>query len=191
MSGDPNTKGEASADEDDEDEEDHATVVLDLNKLKEEMEKKNDLSSAAEDLEFAVGPEDGEEKASESGVPSFKVIMFEFGKPLFEASQDKMPSGFEYMISKDVKDLSAKLKSTDFQVVMFFYNGDPKAVNTLCAQVKSKFPKTKTIIVAQNLSPDKVKMHQNSASGANEYITLPLEEDKVRSTLEKIYKDHN
>lgn len=190
MSGDPNTKGEASELDDDEDEEDNATVVLDLNKLKEEMEKKNDLSSAAEDLEFAVGPEDTSEE-SNSGVPSFKVIMFEFGKPLFETNQDKMPSGFEYTISKDVKDLSAKLKSSDFQVVMFFYNGDPKAVNSLCSQVKSKFPKTKTIIVAQNLSSDKVKIHQNSPSGANEYITLPLEQDKVKETLEKIYKDHH
>lgn len=184
MSGQPNTKPQANTTEEN-DEEDNATVVLDLNKLKEEMNKKNDLSDAAVDLEFIAGPDDPKTES----IPSFKVVMFEYGEPLFEESKTLLPEGFNYIISRDVKELSQLLKSPEFQIVMFYYNGDPKAVNTLCSQVKAKFPKTKTIIVAKNLSPDKVKIHQNSPSGANEYINLPFEKEKVKDLFLKIHKN--
>jgi hypothetical protein len=190
MSGDENTKVVATEDEDDDDSEDHATVVLDLNKMREELAKQNDLSDAAADLEFSVGADD-DQATQDSKDPTFKVIMFEYGQPLFESSLPTFPEGFEYIVAKGVKELSALLKSTDFQVVMFYYNGEPKAVNKLCGQVKAKFPKTKTIIVAKNLSPEKVAIHQASASGANEYITLPLITAKIKSTLVKVYKDNN
>lgn len=178
MGGDENTKGENSQNEHDDDDDDHATVVLDINKLKEEMAKKNDLSHQVQDLEFGTTPEEEQGPAIE-----LKVILFEFGSPLFKDSSALFPNA---EIVTDVKVLSQKLKSKDKQVVVFNYAGDPKAVNTLCKQIKEKFQGTKTIIAAKNLSASKVSAHQKSPSGANAYLDIPLEADKISQAIETI-----
>jgi hypothetical protein len=160
----------------------NATVVLDIKKLKEEMAKKNDLAAQADELDFAV-------KADEVGASEtlpIKVILFEFGAPLFESEMKNFPPIAEFILCKDVKELSQHLKNPGKQVVMFNYNGDPKAVNTLTKQIKEKFHNTKTVIIAKNLAPDKVKIHQESASGANEYINLPFTTDNITQVLKKL-----
>jgi len=163
----------------------NSTVVLDINKLKEEMAKKNDLSAQAESLDFAVKADVAEE-ASEAEAIKLKVILFEFGSPLFETEMANFPPIADFILCKDVKELSQHLKNPGKQVVMFNYNGDPKAVNTLTKQIKEKFQNTKTVIIAKNLAPDKVKIHQDSPSGANEYINLPFTEENLTAVLKKL-----
>ncbi|MGK0367838.1 MAG: hypothetical protein ACI9QD_000977 [Thermoproteota archaeon] len=169
----------------DDDDNDEATVVLDLNKLKEELARKNDLSSGIEDLEFIAGTKS--ETQEEESKLKFKVIFFDYKVVLFEINKELFPQGYDYTISTDVKHLSGLLKTKDFQIVVFNYAGDPKSVNTLCAQVKAKFPSTKTIIVAKNLAPAKAKAHQATSSGANGYMNLPLTTEKMEEEFTSIY----
>jgi hypothetical protein len=160
----------------------NATVVLDIKKLKEEMAKKNDLTAQAEALDFAVKADEAETSEAEP----IKVILFEFGAPLFESEMKNFPPIAEFVLCKDVKELSQHLKNPGKQVVMFNYNGDPKAVNTLTKQIKEKFQNTKTVIIAKNLAPDKVKIHKESVSGANEYINLPFTHENIAQVLKNL-----
>lgn len=168
----------------DHDEDDKPTVVLDLNALKKQkLKDEEDLANLASRLEFNV--HQGEEAFSEEIENMFKVIYFDFQSDLF--SKTKLPAGFETAIATDLKELNTHLKSKEFQVVVFNYDAHPKAVNQLCLQIKQKLPTTKTLIIAKNISPEKAKMHAKSPYGANGYLSLPLNEDKIKAELLKIY----
>jgi hypothetical protein len=180
-----------------EDDEDDATVVVDLamlQKLKNGGDiKGEDGEEIIPELDFGSNSNDDDEStpAEEAdNVPSFPVLLFEYGKPLFEATQPTLPIGFEYELIKDVNVLSSKLKGDEFKIVLFNYDGNPKAVNTLSGQIKSKFPKIKTIIFAKNISPDKAAIHKASASGADGYISGEIETEKVKAEFLKIYKSN-
>ena len=194
-------------------EDDKPTVVLDLNALKKQkLKQEEDLANIAGELEFNVGDVDSETYAqkvlaqkpktqTKTPVPvakaavkqvvaakaSFPVILFDFQSDFFEKSKDKFPAGFEYHLAKDLPELNKYLASKTFQVVVFNYDVNAKAVNQLTAQIKQKFPHTKTLILARAISPDKAKLHAKTASGANGYLQLPLNADKIEAELHKIH----
>lgn len=172
------------------DEDDKPTVVLDLNALKKQkLKDEEDLANMANHIEFNVHQAKSEpsnktpkEKAPQ---PLFKTIYFDFQSDLF--SESPLPKDFETVVTKDLKELNIHLKSKDFQIVVFNYDSHPKAVNQLCLQIKQKLPSTKTLIVAKNISGQKAKLHAKSASGANGYLSLPLNEEKLRSEFLRIF----
>ncbi len=190
MSAAHDTKGKGQIEEDEE--ENNATVVVDLAMLKklkgETVDETGNATEVVPDLDFGSDDDATPAAPAASSIPSFTILLFEFGQPLFEASQSLLPSGFKYELIKDVNVLSGKLKGDEFKVVFFNYDGNPKAVNTLSAQIKSKFPNVKTVIFAKNISPDKAAIHKASASGANGYISGAIEAVKVKEQLEIIYK---
>lgn len=176
------------------DEDDKPTVVLDLNALKKQkLKQEEDLANIATELEFNVGPDDS--AGPESGLtpaptpvrPSFPVILFDFQSDFFQKSQDQFPEGYHYQIATDLPMLNKFLKSQDFQIVVFNYDANPKAVNQLCAQIRQKKPSTKTIIMARAISAQKAKLHAKTASGANGYYQLPLSAEKIEKEFLKIY----
>ncbi|WPU63314.1 response regulator [Peredibacter starrii] len=192
-------------------EDDKPTVVLDLNALKKQkLKQEEDLANIASELEFNVGDVDSETYAqkvlaqkpktqTKTPVPvakaavkpvaaktSFPVILFDFQSDFFQKSKDKFPEGFEYHLAKDLAELNKFLASKTFQVVVFNYDVNAKAVNQLTAQIKQKFPHTKTLILARAISPEKAKLHAKTASGANGYLQLPLNADKLEAELLKI-----
>ena len=162
-----------------------------LQKLKDGgVEIGEDGEEVVPELDF--GSNEGDEatpvaESKDEGAPTFPVLLFEYGKPLFEAAQASLPTGFGYELIKDVNILSSKLKGDEFKIVLFNYDGNPKAVNTLSGQIKSKFPKVKTIIFAKNISPDKAAIHKASASGADGYISGTIETEKVKAEFIKIF----
>jgi hypothetical protein len=215
------------------DDDDKPTVVLDLNALKKQkLKQEEDLAAIVQDLEFAVGPEEGLKPQSEIGpkaypVPepsvdseeyaeqflaqraqeksapklatspaptpkslskSFKIILFDFQSDFFQKSQGHLPKGFDYHIAKSLPELNKFLQVKGFQIVLFNYDVNPKAVNQLTAQIKQKFPSTKTMIMARNISPEKARIHAKTPSGANGYYQFPLEAKKVESEFQKIYQ---
>ncbi len=171
------------------DEDDKPTVVLDLNALKKQkLKDEEDLANMANRIEFNVhqeGEEQEEEELEEIETNLFKVIYFDFQSDLFASTP--LPSGFESIIINDVKGLNQQLKSKDFQIVVFNYDAHPKAVNQLTMQIKQKLPTTKTVIVAKNISPKKAKLHAQTPSGANGYLSHPLNEDKLKAEFLRIY----
>jgi hypothetical protein len=198
------------------DEDDKPTVVLDLNALrKQKLKQEEDLANIASELEFNIPPEgeaaaDSEDFAEqfleqrskvtppakaaatnskitppkEGSVP---VILFDFTSDFFKQSLAQLPKGFAYKIIKTLPELNQCLKSKNFQIVVFNYDGNPKAVNQLCAQIKAKMPTTKTMIMAKAISPEKAKMHAKTASGASGYYQYPLDAAKVEKEFQKIH----
>lgn len=116
-----------------------------------------------------------------------KVILFDFNSDFFEKSKSKLPLGYEYQIARTLPELNKILSSKTFQIVVFNYDVNPKAVNQLTAQIKKKFPVTKTMIVAKAISPEKAKAHAATSSGANGYYKLPLEASTFEAELKKIH----
>lgn len=188
------------------DDDDKPTVVLDLNALKKQkLKQEEDLANIAQELEFAVGPEDvsvsssapkampvQEAKSSpaitttSSTQKPVTVVLFDFQSDFFQKSKPQFPKGFDYQIATSLNELNKFLTNKNFQICVFNYDVNPKAVNQLTAQIKQKFPFTKTMIMAKAISPEKAKMHQKTASGANGYYQFPLDAKKIESEFVKI-----
>lgn len=187
------------------DDDDKPTVVLDLNALKKQkLKQEEELANIVQELEFAVGPDD---KPASSSAPkampveaksspavaqipsaqkSTTVILFDFQSDFFAKSKAQFPKGFDYQIATSLPELNKFLANKTFQICVFNYDVNPKAVNQLTAQIKQKFPFTKTMIMAKAISPEKAKMHQKTASGANGYYQFPLDSKKIEAEFTKI-----
>ncbi len=177
------------------DDEDKPTVVLDLNALKKQkLQEEEELASLVQDLEFGAVTEEAS-PASQSyepakDMPRFTVILFDFESNYFQKSKASLPKGYDYQMATDLTDLNKFLASKKFQIVVFNYDVNPKAVNQLSAQVKKKFPFTKTLIVASSISPKKAKIHAQTKYGAEGYYQLPFEARKIEAEFSKIYEDY-
>lgn len=177
------------------DEEDKPTVVLDLNALKKQkLKQEEELANMAQELEFAatndLPPAPDEEFLNQFSQDSnpIRIILFDFQSDFFEKSLQHFPqSEFEYIIARNLGELNKLLAHKEPQVVVFNYDANSKAVGQLCAQIKVKFPKSKTIISAKNISPEKAKIHAKGPSGANGYYQLPIDAEKIRLEFLRVF----
>lgn len=128
-----------------------------------------------------------EQRQKENSKPSFPVILFDFQSDFFKKSLSQLPKGFAYRVVTDLNQLNAELKSKSFQIVVFNYDVNSKAVNQLTAQIKKKFPFTKTLIMARAISPEKAKVHAQTPSGASGYYQFPLNAEKIEKEFLKIH----
>lgn len=163
------------------DNDDNPTVVIDFNALKEELKKKEELASDDDlGIEFQVSTEDNsdlenliseeEEEEIQSDLPNKNVYFFEFQSDFF--SNLSYAHGHDYLKTvTQLPDLNKVLQTDPESIIVFYYNAAPKAVNQLCAQIKKKFVKTRSIIIAKNLSAQKAQAHKETASGADGYLT--------------------
>lgn len=183
------------------DDDDKPTVVLDLNALKKQkLKQEEDLANIAQELEFAVGPDEGAVPATsepsfgalslDQETPkektSFRVILFDFQSDFFQKNLSQLPQGYDYQIAKSLPELNKFLSDKSFQICVFNYDVNAKAVNQLTAQIKQKFPHTKTMIMARAISPEKAKIHAKTPYGAHGYYQFPLDAKKIESEFEKI-----
>jgi hypothetical protein len=170
------------------DEDDKPTVVLDINALKAELDKKKEeLDDIAQDLSFAATEEIADEPAPEEPtIHDKEYILFDLNSEFFQKNKAKLPGDFNYVVVNDLKELNSKMQSGDDKVVIFNYNAAPKAVNQLTIQIKAKFPKVKTVIMAKNLSDDKAQAHKKTKSGAHAYISVPFKNENMIDILKKV-----
>jgi hypothetical protein len=193
------------------DDDDRPTVVLDLNVLKKQkLKQEEELANIAQELEFAVPADDevassvAPEEVSTTEVeplpaapvalreePKLRVILFDFQSDFFKKSKAQLPKGFDYQVASTLNDLNKLLVTKVFQICVFNYDVNPKAVNQLTAQIKQKFPLTKTLIMAKAISPEKAKIHQKTPSGASGYYQFPIDSKRVEVELLKIKKLSN
>lgn len=192
------------------DDDDKPTVVLDLNALKKmKQQEEEQLANLAQELEFNVDVEaDAAPKVEPSKpevkvpaqvkpvapapapaaqtVKDFPVILFDFNSDAFESNKAQFPEGYKYQVVKTLPELNKILSAKSFQIIVFNYDVNPKAVNSLTAQIKQKFPHTKTLIMAKAISPEKAKIHAATASGANGYAQFPVDAKKIEAEFVKI-----
>jgi hypothetical protein len=170
------------------DEDDKPTVVLDLNALKKEkLKQEEELANLASGLEFNVFQESDSNVSEKTLRADYNVILFDFQSDFFAKALKGLPERFNYIVVKNLNELNQHLKSKKFQIVVFNYDVNPKAVNQLCAQIKQKLPSTKTLIMAKAISPEKAKLHAQTPSGANGYYQFPLDSMKLEKEFDKIY----
>jgi len=170
------------------DEDDKPTVVLDLNALKKEkLKQEEELANLASGLEFNVFQESASSNSENPLKVDYNVILFDFQSNFFSKAIKGLPGGFHYVVVNNLNDLNQHLKSKKFQIVVFNYDVNPKAVNQLCAQIRQKLPSTKTLIMAKSISPEKAKIHAQTPSGANGYYQFPLDALKIEKEFDRIY----
>ena len=127
------------------DDDDKPTVVLDLNALKKEkLKKEEELDNMASSIEFNVFQENESSVDSATSKADYDIILFDFQSDFFAKSLEKLPKGYNYHVVTSLNGLNQFLKSKKFQIVVFNYDVNPKAVNQLCAQIKQKLPSTHT-----------------------------------------------
>ena len=190
------------------DEDDKATVVLDLNALKEELKANSNVEE--QEIEFSVHtgsnsdsnvPEASNESLTldddlledldldleEEVVELQKVVFFDFKSEYFSKLLPKLPGDkFDFNLITELKDLNSILQSKEPTTVIFNYNAAPKAVNQLTTQIRAKFPNTKTIIVAKGLTPEKAQAHKESKAGSNAYLSVPFNIAKFEETVRSV-----
>lgn len=150
--------------------------------------KPKPLPSAAEELDSEDFAEQFlEQRQKETSKPKFAVILFDFQSDFFKKSLPQLPKGYDYKVVTDLNQLNTELRSKSFQIVVFNYDVNSKAVNQLTAQIKKKFPVTKTLIMARAISPEKAKIHAQTPSEASGYYQFPLNAEKVEKEFLKIH----
>lgn len=174
------------------DEDDKPTVVLDLNALKKQkLADEEKLSNIEEEIQFDVlAKTESEGTITSVGVipqkDQVKVVLFDFQSDFFRKSITSFPHGFDYIMATTLEELNNCLRGKEPQIVVMNYDVNAKAVNQLSAQIKSKFPFSKVLIIARAISPEKAKIHAQTPAGASGYFQLPLSEEKLRKELERI-----
>lgn len=152
-----------------------------------------DAEDFAENFLEARAAETPKPKAQATQAPSqkagFTVILFDFQSDFFAKNKAQFPKGFDYQVAKSLPDLNKFLASKTFQIVVFNYDVNPKAVNQLTAQIKQKFPTTKTMIMARAISPEKAKIHARTPSGAHGYYQFPIDSKKIEAEFQKIHQN--
>lgn len=189
------------------DDDDKPTVVLDLNALKKQkLKQEEELASIVQGLEFAVGADETQtdkpletKKLTQTKTPlpgtavpaqkekSFSVILFDFQSDFFKKNKSQFPEGYSYQVATTLEELNTSLGQKTFQICVFNYDVNPKAVNQLTSQIKRKFPHIKTMIMAKAISPEKARIHAATPSGANGYYQFPLQAKKIEAEFLKIY----
>ena len=69
---------------------------------------------------------------------------------------------------------------------MLYYNSDPKVINQLALQVKTKFPTNKILIIASKLSDEKAGLHKKSKFGVDAYLSDPFELSDLFEKIENL-----
>ncbi len=175
------------------DEDDKPTVVLDLNALKKQkLADEEKLANIEEDIQFdVIAKTTSDDTVTSVGhnpsKENLKVVLFDFQSDFFQKSMRSLPAGYDYIMANSLDELNNCLRTKGFQIVVMNYDVNAKAVNQLSAQIKNKFPESKVLIVARAISPEKAKLHAQTAAGAAGYYQLPLDANRMNQEFQKIY----
>ena len=153
--------------------EDEATIVLDFNKIKEQLAQEEENLVDPTSLDFTAKAFDISSNSADEDMISSPIILFDFKVPYFKG---KFKTSKVTIIS-ELADLNKRLRETEGNILGFYYNADPKVINQLVLQIKTKFPSNKILIIASKLSAEKAQVHKNSKFGANDYLSDPFESE--------------
>lgn len=166
------------------DEDDKPTVVLNLAELKKQNLLNGDVDpeTMAQNLEFSatvdltLDPDnDVEEKPT--------LLLFDYSSQFFNTNHSFFSEGGECQIVSDLKILNQHITKNKDWYFVFYYNDAPKPVNQLLGQINKKFPALKTVLVANNLAPDKAQQHAKTPSAAKSYLSWPSTGEKLKDCL--------
>jgi hypothetical protein len=159
------------------------TVVLNIEDLKEEKKKSDEvLAKTVESLEFSLP------QASTPVSTGIKIILFDFQSDFFHLLFGEFPAGYDYHLIRDLSELNQNLISKNPLILVLNYDTNPKVVNHLTTQVRKKFSHVKTLLMAGKISPEKARLHAQSPAGAHGYFELPLDQERFIGEVERMIK---
>lgn len=186
-------------------EEEEATVVIDFNAIKDQLEDvsldSGEEIQVAEEIEFGMGAldinsdigEDDEEELDLDALLAETNIENETVKPIyfFDYKTEFFKESFTELqpnmrVIETLASLNEALQTQEECIIVFYYNESPKIVNQLTGQIKNLFTNAKTVIIAKNLSAAKAQQHHDSKYGANSYLSEPFEMDEFHKTVQSI-----
>lgn len=184
-------------------EDDKPTVVLDIDALKAELAAKKNVSEAIDqDIEFSIHADEtspgyaNPNSEIQTKVDKTKeIVFFDYSSGYFSKLLPKLPKSndkinekinYKFTLISTLPELNKILQSQAECIIIFHYNAAPKAVNQLTTQVKSKFKKAKTIIVAKGLSQEKANAHKASKAGADNYLSVPFSVKQFKKAIDSI-----
>lgn len=173
-----------------EDEEDESTVIIDFNTLAGELNQDEELTTNKIDLQFNVDYTEQTTKPDAHASKQYQlqaglqIVLFEYRSNYFAKNLANSLAEQNIHLITELDQLNALLREHPDAIIIFYYNDQPKIVNQLCLQIKSKFTGAKTIIIAEHLSEQKAQLHAESKYAANSYISHPFD-------LESFYAEIN
>ena len=162
-------------------EDDSPTVVIDFNSIKEALSGDELLTDEESELLLEKATAKKEKQASPK-----RVYLFDYQSDYFQNKVGELGLKESFIIIKSLEELNKALSNDPKCIVCFYYNAFPKIVNQLSAQIKLKFKRTKTIIIAKGLSPKKAQQHHNSKYGASAYLKDPFDHEQLIQTISSV-----
>ena len=165
----------------DSNDDDKPTVVLDFNALKDQLNDSEELSDLEDIDELLNMPKSSDEAKNSSHITkensftdsSIPICLFDYQSDKLREWQASIELKFEFEVITELNDLNNKLRLNQDMLVIFYFNENPKIVNQLIPQIKNKFPKAKTLILAKSLNSNKVEAHSKTKFGAHAYLNIP------------------
>lgn len=144
------------------------------------IEREPTLEMNTVDLEISeieertVTPPPTVEKPKETAVTSARLIFFDYKSEFFAYLIKELDQGLNYKIVEEFEELPRELQVEGETVLFLNYSAYPKLCSQLIPKVKSKFKHVKIVIVAKNLTAEKIQAHKSSAEGVHEYLSFPF-----------------
>lgn len=163
------------------DDQDQPTIIIDFDQLKKELERDEILTDEENEelLEFNQPSAKPKKKAK-------NIYFFDYKSQYFHNKASDFSNISSSNILNDLKELNHVLTTDPESVIVFYYNDHPKVVNQLSGQIKNKFKKTNTLIIAKGLNPTKAQQHSQSKYGADGYLKEPFDKVQLQNTLGKL-----
>ena len=113
------------------------------------------------------------EKPAET-VTKSRLIFFDYKSEFFAYLIKELDQGLNYKIVEEFEELPRELQAGGETILFLNYSAYPKLCSQLIPKVKSKFKNVKIVIVAKNLTAEKIQAHKSSAEGVHEYLSFPF-----------------
>jgi superfamily II helicase len=114
-----------------------------------------------------------------------KIIFFDYKTDFFSDLQKEVSTDFESVIIKDFENLPPELHGADKTILFLNYTAYPRLCQQMIPQIKSKFSAVIIVLVAKNLTAEKVQKHRDSVYGVHDYLSDPFTRDDFFRILMK------
>lgn len=114
--------------------------------------------------------EDPSELEFETSLNKINLFGLNFKTSFFTENIEQLSKLFNFKIIDSIELITKTLTNEDNTFIALYYN-DAKIINALIKQLKIIYPKIKIIIIANNLSKEKVNSHQQTEFAAHYYFS--------------------
>lgn len=143
-------------------EDDEVTKVLNLNDLKDANDELNNHELKLE------------------------LYLLNYQTDYFQKHYKQFEKHFTVSLIDTLDELSKLVQKHPTINLAIYYNSNPKVANALLKQLNEHYPKLQSVIIAENLSTEKVKLHQSQPFAAKHYHDIKSDLNELAQKLELV-----